>query len=187
MAKIDNEVQVLRQMRAWVGSMVIGLKLCPFARPVEEGGRLRYAVCLDDDPEAAYQFYLRELQHLVDASQDVLETSLLVFPNIYGDFDDYLDFVGIAEDCIVEAELEGVVQVASFHPDYYFEDSNPDDVTNFTNRSPYPVLHLLREDSLSAAIDSYPDVDGIPERNMRLMRELGLAKLEAMLVEIRNA
>lgn len=186
MSNIENAETAIAHTRAWVKTFVIGLKLCPFAKPVEEGGRLRYAVCLSDDPEEAYQFYLRELEILLHAGVDELETSLLIFPNIYHDFDDYLDFLGIAEDCIADAELEGVVQVASFHPEYAFEGTNPDDVTNFTNRSPYPVLHLLREDSLSNAIDAFPNVDAIPERNMQVMREMGLVKLEGMMREIKK-
>jgi uncharacterized protein len=167
--------------RAWVRTMVIGLNLCPFAKGAEDGGRVRYAATEATDRDAVYQFFLAELERLVLADPKELETTLVIFPNHLQHFDDYLDFLEIAEDCIVEADLEGVVQVASFHPDYYFQDEDPADVSNYTNRAPHPVLHLLREDTLTLVLDTYPDAEEIPVRNVKLMREMGEAQIKALL------
>lgn len=167
--------------RAWVRTMVIGLNLCPFAKGAEDSGRVRYAATEATDRDAVYQFFLAELERLVLADPKELETTLVIIPNHLQHFDDYLDFLEIAEDCIVEADLEGVVQVASFHPDYYFQDEDPADVSNYTNRAPHPVLHLLREDTLTLVLDTYPDAEEIPVRNVNLMREMGEAQIKALL------
>lgn len=172
------------ETKAWVERFVIGLQLCPFAKVPAEKGRVRYVVCDSTDRKVAYQTYLKELEFLVNHEQEDLETTLVIYPNLFAEFDDYLDFVDLAEECIESAELEGIAQVASFHPDYCFSDVAPDDVTNFTNRSPYPMVHLLLEDSISSAVEAHPDIDGIPVRNMDLMREMGLEKIRTLLAEI---
>lgn len=176
--------QVVRRTQAWVRGFVIGLNLCPFAKSVEEGGRVRYAVYGGSDREELYQFYLTELERLVMAELTELETTLVIVPNYLAAFDDYLDFLDIAEECIERADLEGVVQVASFHPQYQFADVGPEDVSNYTNRAPYPVLHLLREDSVTEAVERHPDVDGIPDRNVALMREMGVEGVRRVLSEL---
>ena len=117
---------------------------------------------------------------LVDKS-DAIETTLLIHPQVLQDFYQYIDFLEAADELLVDMDLEGVYQVASFHPDYQFGGTEPDDVENYTNRSPYPMLHLLREDSLSQAIDNYPEVDLIPERNIECMNEQGLEKMQQLL------
>jgi hypothetical protein len=171
--------------RAWTREIVVGMNLCPFAKAPFEQGKVKIVVCGAKDRQEAYRAYLGELEFLANRTDEVTETTLIVYPNQFSDFDDYLDFIDLAESCIEEADLEGVVQVASFHPRYQFEDTAPDDVTNFTNRSPYPVVHLLLEDSVTWAVENHPDVEGIPTRNILKMRELGLERMEELMNSIR--
>ena len=174
-----QEQQVRTAVERWVEQVVVGFDLCPFARRELVRGAVRFAV----SPATAAADLLAELhaelQYLCDHPE--VETTLLIHPGVLTDFDDYLDFLAEAEALLEYLELEGVFQVASFHPQYQFADAAPDDAGNYTNRSPYPLLHLLREDSLTLAIDGYPDVEGIPERNVARMREMGEARLQALL------
>lgn len=170
----------LQETQAWVERFVIGLHLCPFAAPVAANGRIRYALSQATDIDVLYQDLLQELILLIEADPQLVETTVLVHPFVLQDFERYLDFLDIVDEALEQAELDGILQVASFHPDYQFEDADADDVSHYTNRSPYPMLHILREDSLSAAIDSYPDVALVPERNVAKMRELGLERVMAL-------
>ncbi len=167
----------LTTTRLWVERFVIGLNLCPFAAPVAAAGRIRYVLSDATDIDVLYQHLLDELTYMVETDAQEVETSVLVHPYVLQDFERYLDFLEIVDEALEQAELEGILQVASFHPDYQFEDAPADDVSHYTNRSPFPMLHILREDSLSAAIDSYPDPEGIPERNIAKMRQMGLAEV----------
>jgi hypothetical protein len=122
-----------------------------------------------------------ELHRLAEAPAELIETTLLVHPHALNDFDDYNDFLDVADAALAELELEGVLQVASFHPEYRFADSEPDDLANATNRSPYPTLHLLREDSIDRAVAAFPEAEAIFEANIETMEELGaegLARLQ---------
>ena len=159
--------------RRWLERAVIGLNLCPFAKAVYAKDQVRI-VCSDATTPAALLAELgEELLHLRDTPADTTDTTLLVHPLVLGDFLDYNDFLDQADALVEALELDGVLQVASFHPDYQFADSRPDDIENYSNRAPYPTLHLLREDSVARAVGAYPDPDVIVERNYATLRKLG--------------
>lgn len=163
----------LAETRAWVERAVIGLNLCPFAKAVQAKGQVRYVHSPATDPEALLAQLVEELQVLAGASPEVHDTTLLVHPGVLADFDDYNDFLDLADAALEQLGLDGVLQVASFHPDYRFADSEPDDIENATNRSPYPTLHLLREDSAERAVAAFPEPESIYEANMETLRRLG--------------
>lgn len=172
---MDDAATVLTATRAWVDRAVIGLNLCPFAKAVQARGQLRYVVSTARD-EAALQAQLAdELQALAAADPAVTETTLLIHPGVLHDFLDFNDFLGVAEATLEQLGLEGELQIASFHPRYQFADSAADDITNCSNRSPYPTLHLLRESSIDAAVAAFPDAADIYERNIATLRTLGPA------------
>ena len=159
--------------RRWLERAVIGLNLCPFAKAVYVKEQVRF-VLSDATTEAALLAELgEELALLRDTDPAQIDTTLIVHPDVLRDFLDYNDFLEIADGLVEEMDLEGVLQVASFHPEYMFADSGEEDVENFTNRSPYPTLHLLREDSVSRAVDAFPDPDVIVERNVETLEKLG--------------
>ncbi len=157
----------------WLERAVIGLNLCPFAKAVHVKGQIRYVVCHGDTSEALLTELIRELHFLADADPASTDTTLLIHPNVFTDFLDYNDFLDVADAAIAELKLEGVIQIASFHPQYQFADTEPDDITNFTNRSPYPTLHLLREESVTRAAAAFPDAGDIFEKNIETMERLG--------------
>jgi hypothetical protein len=159
--------------RLWLERAVIGLNLCPFAKAVQAKGQVRFVLSDDEAPEALLETLGAELLLLRDAPPEDIDTTLIVHPRVLVDFLDYNDFLEQADALVAELGLEGVLQVASFHPDYQFAGTAPDDVENFTNRSPYPTLHLLREDSVSRAVEAFPDPDAIVERNVEALRRLG--------------
>lgn len=165
----------------WVERVVIGLNLCPFARAVQVRGQIRY--CLSAaKTEAELRHDLRtELTALAMADPQIVDTTLLVHPDVLQDFQDYNDFLVEADAELLELGLEGEVQIASFHPDYCFGDSASDDPANITNRSPFPMLHLLREASVSRAVDSYPETSRIYERNVAMLRALTPEELSRLL------
>ncbi|MGY1458671.1 MULTISPECIES: DUF1415 domain-containing protein [unclassified Luteimonas] len=159
----------------WLQRAVIGLNLCPFAKAVVTKGQLRMVLSEARDEAALLEQLGEELLRLRDTPADVIDTTLIVHPQVLGDFLDYNDFLESADALVGELELEGVLQVASFHPQYQFADSHPDDIANSTNRSPWPTLHLLREDSVSRAVEAFPDPDSIVERNIATLENLGHA------------
>jgi hypothetical protein len=164
---------VVAATRTWMERAVIGLQLCPFARAVYVNEQVRYVVS-DAPTTAALRAALeRELHTLKQTDASVLDTTLLIHPQVLTDFLDYNDFLEVAEATVEALGLSGVVQIASFHPAYQFVGTTSDDVTNFTNRSPYPMLHLLREDSVSRAVAAFPDASTIYQRNLETMRRLG--------------
>lgn len=165
------ESTVIERTRQWIESVVVGLNFCPFAKRELRRDAVRFTADGSGDMADALQRLIDECGHL-DANPET-ETTLLILPEGFADFLDFLDLAGLAEDLLAEQGYEGIYQVASFHPDYCFADAGPDDAANFTNRSPYPMLHLLREASLDTAIDNYPDIDSIPENNMKKARSLG--------------
>ena len=160
--------------RRWLERAVIGLNLCPFAKAVLAKGQVRFVLSDAQTPEDLLAQLGEELLRLRDAPADDIDTTLLIHPQVLADFLDYNDFLGAADALVEALELDGVLQVASFHPEYQFAGSGPDNVENFTNRSPYPTLHLLREDSVSRAVDAFPDPDAIVERNVQTLRRLGV-------------
>ena len=165
---------IIERTRDWLVRAVIGLNLCPFAKAVHVKQQIRYVVTPADSSEALTDALRQELALLRDADPEEIDTTLLIHPEVLGDFLDYNDFLDVADDLVQEMDLEGVIQVASFHPDYQFADSEPDDIENYSNRAPYPTLHLLRESSIERAVDSFPDAADIYETNMETLRKLGL-------------
>jgi len=174
-----SEAQIVNATRKWVEDVVVGYNLCPFAKRELVRDRVRFVVSNAETEDELVQAVHEELQRLNDEPE--IETTLLVHPQVLQDFSAYNEFLDVTDGLLAYLELEGVYQIASFHPDYQFADTAPDAAENYTNRSPYPMLHLLRESSLEAAIDSYPDVDGIPQRNIELMEELGVEKMKGIL------
>jgi hypothetical protein len=169
-----DEQAELQATRAWVEHAVIGLNLCPFAKSVQTKNLIRY-VCSDSRDSVALLGALRtELQRLADTPIEQLETTLLVHPQVLNDFMNYNDFLDEADALLVEMGLDGTLQIASFHPQYQFAGTHADDIENATNRSPYPTLHLLREDSIERALAAFPEPEAIYETNMRTLRALGV-------------
>ena len=166
--------------RLWVERVVIGLKLCPFAPAPAIKDLIRYVVSEATTREALLEDLVGELQRLVAVSPEEIETTLLIHPHVLRDFYDYNDFLEVADEALQVLELEGEIQVASFHPDYQFADTDADDVTNATNRSPYPTLHLLREASIARAVDSFGDTDMISTTNIATLKKLGHEGLAAL-------
>lgn len=167
--------------KKWVERLVIGLNLCPFAKKPFLQGQIRYAVEESDDPKQLMHTFLQELLYLASTAAEQTETTLLIHPNCLINFYDYLDFVAEAEAAIETSELTGVMQVASFHPDYQFAGTQPTDAENFTNRSPFPMLHLIREESIEKALEHYPDPEEIPKRNIETMNRLGTTGIQKIL------
>lgn len=164
---------VIAATRRWLEKAVIGLNLCPFAGAVYAAGRIRYAVSDAATAEALLEKLGEELQSLAQADEAATETTLLIHPRVMGDFLDYNDFLELADALVADLGLEGVLQVASFHPQYQFADTEPDDISNCTNRSPYPTLHLLRESSVERAVAAHPDTERIYRDNIETLRRLG--------------
>ena len=171
MSVTETTESIIARTRQWIETVVVGMNFCPFAKREMRHNTVRFIVSSDLDIESVLLQLIDECTHLdVD---DGTQTTLLILPEGFADFDDYLDLAGLAEDLLADRGYEGVYQVASFHPDYRFADADADDPANYTNRSPYPMLHLLREDGLEAAIASYTDPDAIAENNIAKARALG--------------
>ena len=168
------------ETRAWVERVVIGLKLCPFAPAPALKGLIRYATSEVETPEALLEDLATELQHLVASPPEEVETTLLVHPQVLQDFHDFNDFLEIADEALRIWGLEGEIQIASFHPQYQFAGTDPDDIGNATNRSPYPMLHLLREQSIARAVDAFGDTRSIWAANLETLEKLGPAGLAAL-------
>jgi hypothetical protein len=176
MAEMDKQA-VIAATRCWISSMVIGLNLCPFARRVFEADKIRYVVSDAQDEGTLLEDLADELKALVSAPTSHVETTLLIHPRALGNFLDYNDFLAVLERLIGDLGLRGTIQIASFHPEYQFADTEPDAVENYTNRSPYPMLHLLREESISAVAGAFGDLLDIPRRNIDMLRGLGRKKV----------
>ncbi|MDG6348351.1 DUF1415 domain-containing protein [Luteimonas sp. 8-5] len=170
----------IAETQRWLERAVIGLNLCPFAKAVHAKGQVRYVLSAATTPEALLEQLAGELLLLRDTPAVQVDTTLLVHPDVLGDFLDYNDFLDQADALVAGLGLEGVLQVASFHPQYQFAGSEPDDIANCTNRSPYPTLHLLREDSVERAVAAYPDPDAIIDRNIQTLTDLGRDGWEAL-------
>jgi hypothetical protein len=163
----------IAETRAWVRRAVIGLNLCPFARAVDVKDQIRYVFSDATDPETLLATLVVELQRLADTDPEVVDTTMLIHPRVLADFEDFNDFLELADAAVEDLDLDGVLQVASFHPQFQFADTEIDDVTNATNRSPYPTLHLLREESVDRAVAAFPEAEAIFERNMATLEKLG--------------
>lgn len=167
--------EIIAATRRWLERSVIGLNLCPFAEGVYRGDRVRFQVSEQRSASALLEEFRSELIGLSAADPLVCETALLIHPWVLADFIEYNEFIGVCEAAIDELGLEGELQVAGFHPGYQFAGTQPEDIENYTNRSPYPMLHLLREASVERAVAAVPDTDEIYRRNIRTLRNLGHA------------
>lgn len=168
-----DKATIIDATRIWLERAVIGLNLCPFAKAVHVKQQIRYVVSEATDTDQLLRDLETELLHLRQVSPEEIDTTLLIAPLTLQDFLDYNDFLDIAEMQLDVFGLAGEIQIASFHPDYCFADCDADDSANFTNRSPYPILHLLRESSIDRAVAAFPDAEQIYERNIETMRTLG--------------
>jgi len=168
-----NHSNIINAVQNWLERAVIGLNLCPFARAVHVRGQIRYVVTTATDPTQLVEALTAELNHLHESDPETIDTTLLIHPWVLEDFSDYNEFLDIADVILAGMGLEGEIQIASFHPDYQFSGTQRDDASNFTNRSPYPILHLLREDSIDRAVASVPDTDAIYKRNIATLKKLG--------------
>jgi hypothetical protein len=182
---IPSPQQALAETRAWVDRAVIGLNLCPFAKAVQAKNQVRYVVSSATDGDALLAELRDEMNRLIEADPAELDTTLLIHPQVLNDFLDFNDFLGAADEALEELGYEGMLQVASFHPQFQFAGTDADDVTNATNRSPYPTLHLLREASVDRAVAAFPQAEAIFENNIRTLEELGAEGWAALQAQCR--
>jgi hypothetical protein len=169
----EHQQTVEQDTRRWLERAVIGLNLCPFAKSVHVKGQVHFAISDATDAEALRQALVTELQDLVALAPEVRDTTLLVAPQAFPDFLDFNDFLATADRALAELDLEGIIQIAPFHPRFVFAGTRDDDITNYTNRTPYPTLHLIRETSIDRAVQSFPEAEAIFEVNMATMEKLG--------------
>jgi hypothetical protein len=165
--------------KKWIETVVIGLNICPFAQKVFEDQRIRFEIETSQDIETCLETVIAELAYLDDHPS--VETTLICYAKYLTDFNDYLDFLTIAQALLKELKYEGIYQLASFHPNYLFAETYEDDAANYTNRSPYPMLHILREESITHALKRFPNPEQIPQQNVVHARQLGLAKMQQLL------
>lgn len=168
-----DSATVTDHTRQWLEKVVIGLNLCPFAKAPHVKNLVRISVSQARHLDGFLEDLDRELQLLGNTPADELETTLLVHPTLFPDFDTFNQMLDIADAAVVDNGLEGIVQIAPFHPDFQFEGTDSDDIGNYTNRSPYPTLHLIREDSIAKAAQAFPDASAIFERNIALLEKMG--------------
>ncbi len=168
-----TEEQVLEKTRAWLEKAVIGLNLCPFAKAVYVKNQVRLVVSKARHADDLLEELDRELDLLVATPAEDIDTTLLIHPSLFEDFLDFNDFLEIADGVVDEHGLEGVIQLASFHPQFQFDGTEPDDIGNFTNRAPFAILHLLREESVDKAVEAFPEADAIFEQNIATLEKLG--------------
>lgn len=171
---MNNDDHFISETKKWLTRAVIGLQLCPFAKAVHLKNQIRYVVSYDTAPESLLSTLSNELSHLAQADPAIEETTILIHPHVLGDFFDFNQFLDSAESTIDRLGLEGILQIASFHPQYQFAGTDAQDIENYTNRSPFPILHLLRESSIEAAIKNFDGAEGIVERNIATLQRLGL-------------
>jgi hypothetical protein len=183
---MPSDDAVIFATRSWLEQIVIGLGLCPFAKAVHVKGQIRYFVSAADTAEGLLEDLLNELAVLPAADPEVTDTTLLIHPHALPDFLDYNDFLSIADAALDDLGLAGELQIASFHPHYQFEGNTPDDPANYCNRSPYPMLHLLREASVERAVAAFPDPSLIVDRNIEVLRKLGHEGIRRLLAAVMN-
>ena len=168
-----TDEEVLEKTRHWLEAAVIGLNLCPFAKAVYVKNQVRWVISKARHADDLLEELDRELDLLVATPADEIDTTLLIHPTLFEDFLDFNDFLEIAEGVVEEHGLEGVIQLASFHPRFQFDGTEPDDISNYTNRAPFAILHLLREESVERAVEAFPDADAIFEANIQTLEKLG--------------
>ncbi len=171
--------------KSWIEKFVIGLNLCPFAKKPFVTDKIRYVVFDAQNHDKLLACIIEEM-HFLDDNADC-ETTLIILVDFLHKFDVFFDFVGLTELLLEETDYEGIYQIASFHPEYQFEDTMKEDVENFTNRSPFPMLHILREDSISDVVNNYPNIDQIPDHNINIMNELGVVGIKHIFDEINRS
>ncbi|MCF6217595.1 MAG: DUF1415 domain-containing protein [Gammaproteobacteria bacterium] len=176
---MNQQNEIIQQTRNWVSQVIVKLNFCPFARPVVESGGIHYHLTEADDLHEALQVLIEQCKYLDE--QPEIKTGLVIYAHGFDSFDEFLDLVDLANPLLETQGYEGIYQLANFHPDYCFEGELPSDPANYTNRSPYPMLHIIREADLEQALESYPDPEAIPARNIALAREMGLAALQSTL------
>ena len=174
-----TDEQVVTQCQQWLDKIIIGLNFCPFAKKEFVNNSIAYPVFRNVDFDAAVIELLEQCKHL-DEHEEVT-TALLIFAEDFSYFEDFLHLVAIAEKMLIKQGYEGIYQIATFHPDYYFAGVDEDDVSNYTNRAPFPILHIIREDDLERAINAHPDPEGIPDKNIALCHEKGLSFFQSFL------
>jgi hypothetical protein len=175
---------VIAATQNWLEKAVIGLNLCPFAKAVHIKNQIRYVVSDATTPEALLEVLMAELELLAETNPAKVDTTLIIHPQVLGDFEDYNEFLDVADAALEDMQLDGILQVASFHPDYQFADTDRNDIENYTNRAPYPTLHLLREESVDRAVESFPEAEDIFEKNIETMRKLGHDGWDALGVQV---
>lgn len=181
MNQLTSPAQIISRVKCWLETLVIGEGLCPFARQPYQLGRVRFVVSSARDEEALLEDVLTELLYLRKTPMQESETSLLILPEMLEDFLDYNDFLDLIDGLLAQEQMDGEFQIATMHPDYQFADTDFEDAQNYTNRSPYPILHLLREQSLNLALESFAEPEQIPQRNIRHMHRLGSVAIQQML------
>lgn len=175
-----SDEDVIAATRRWIEKAVIGLNLCPFAKPVYVKNQVRFVVSRSPHLDGLLEDLDRELDFLATTDPEAVETTLLIHPALLPDFLDFNDFMQLAEAAVDEHGLDGVIQIASFHPRFQFDGTAPDDIGNYTNRSPFPTLHLLRETSIERAVATFPEADSISQRNIETLVALGHAGWDAL-------
>ncbi|MBU0901827.1 MAG: DUF1415 domain-containing protein [Gammaproteobacteria bacterium] len=168
-----SAAHAIAETRAWVDRAVIGLNLCPFAKAVQVKGQVRYVVCASSEPEALLSALIDELHALANVAPSETDTTLLIHPAALTDFLDFNDFLAVVDDTVEDLGYSGILQVASFHPQFQFADTHVNDVSNATNRAPYPTLHILREASIDRAVAAFPDPETIFDANIDTLEQLG--------------
>lgn len=176
--------KVLRETHNWIEKAVIGLNLCPFAKAVYVKQQIRYVVCEAENSTALMAALTAELQHLSASNPAEIDTTVLIHPRVLGDFFAFNDFLFAANERLADLGLEGEIQIASFHPDYQFADTAPGAMENFTNRSPFPILHLLRESSVDRAVAAFPQAEAIFEKNIETLETLGSEGWRRLFAEV---
>ena len=177
-----TEEQVLAATRHWLEKAVIGLNLCPFAKAVYVKNQVRLVVSKARHADDLLEELDRELDLLVATPADEIDTTMLIHPTLFDDFLDFNDFLEVAEGVVDEHGLDGVIQLASFHPQFQFDGTEPDDISNYTNRAPFAVLHLLREESVERAVEAFPQADAIFDANIATLEKLGHSGWKALAI-----
>ncbi len=175
-------MQEIEKTKSWIESFVIKLDLCPFAKHPFSKGKIHYAMETSEQTEIQMTSFWKEIERLENADPKDISNSILIYPNGLDDFFDYLELLDLCEGLLKLQKVEDLFQIASFHPGYLFEGAKADDVKNFTNRSPYPMIHILRVAEVSAAIEFYDNVDEIPEKNKTTLESIGLDKIKRNLL-----
>ena len=179
----DTAIDPIALTRRWLEKAVIGLNLCSFAKAVYVKDQVRFVLSDASTPEALIEQLAEELLLLRDTPAEQIDTTLIIHPDVLTDFLDYNDFLDNADAAVEALDLSGILQVASFHPDYQFDGTHADDASNYTNRAPFPTLHLLREDSVERAVAAFPDPDVIVERNIATLDKLGAEGFKRLLAD----